>query len=208
MTATERQTKAQTTIGRILHVAEGLFLERQYADVTMDMIVRAAEVTKGGLYHHFASKEELYLRLLHDDLTAKRDLFRAAADSRGTCRQRLTELTRSFLDLPRAKRELIRLVRRDCNTFDEPARGLLVRAYQDALPLQVEEILQGGMERGELRPSDPRLLSWCFVALVEAALGDYADSVVTALDARLEFVMTLFLDGAAWSSALNSPDGA
>jgi AcrR family transcriptional regulator len=56
MTVAAVRTKSESTVSRILEAAEVLFLERAYADVTMDMIVRAAEVTKGGLYHHFSSK--------------------------------------------------------------------------------------------------------------------------------------------------------
>jgi len=72
-----------------------------------------------------------------------------------------------------------------------------VRSYQEALPHQVERILQDGLDRGELRSGNPRLLSWHFVAMVEVILSDYADSVLDGVDAKLNFVTDLFLDGAA-----------
>ena len=49
------------TAARILKIAREQFLAQSYADVTMDQIAGAAKVTKGGLYHHFAGKEALYL---------------------------------------------------------------------------------------------------------------------------------------------------
>ncbi len=44
----------------LLLAARELFGARGYADTSLDEIVRSAGVTKGALYHHFASKEELF----------------------------------------------------------------------------------------------------------------------------------------------------
>ena len=52
----EEYTLHRTAV-RILKIARELFLAHSYADVTMDQIAAAANVTKGGLYHHFAGKE-------------------------------------------------------------------------------------------------------------------------------------------------------
>tara|TARA_Y100000294_G_scaffold171960_1_gene186068 strand:- start:386 stop:808 length:423 start_codon:yes stop_codon:yes gene_type:complete len=127
-------TKSQATIAKILTASEGLFLERNYAEVTIDQIAQACQLTKGALYHHFASKEELYLHLIHEDLTAKRNLFSQAISLPGTCRERLERLTRTFLDLPPNKRQLITLIRRDINVFKTASRTRLISLYQASLP--------------------------------------------------------------------------
>lgn len=44
----------------LLQAARELFGARGYTETSLDDIVRAAGVTKGALYHHFASKEELF----------------------------------------------------------------------------------------------------------------------------------------------------
>jgi AcrR family transcriptional regulator len=178
-------------------VSRTLFVARNYADVTTDMIAQAAKVTKGGLYHHFASKEQLYVAMMVGDLERKRHLFEQAVHASGTCRERLTRLTRDFLELPREERELTRLVRRDINTFSGAERDRLVRAYQRALPEQIEAILRHGIRDGELAPADVRILSWSFVALVEVVIGDYAGRVFESTEARLAQVLDLFFGGAA-----------
>lgn len=194
--ATQDERTANTT-GRILAAARSLFLSRPYADVTTDLIARAAEVTKGGLYHHFPSKERLYVTMMLGDLDSKRRLFAGAVDMEGTCRERLARLTRDFLELPEEEGQLIRLVRRDINTFRGADRDRLVRAYQRALPEQVEAIVRDGIADGELAPADPRLLSWSFVALVEIVIGDYAMKTLGDVDSRLDHVLDLFFEGAA-----------
>ncbi len=193
-------TRSEVTAARIIAAARRLFVANNYADVTTDKIARASEVTKGGLYHHFASKEQLYVSLMLDDLDRKRRLFEQAVDAPGTCRERLGMLTRDFLELSDEERELTRLVRRDINTFTGDERDRLVRAYQRALPEQVEAIIRDGIRDGELAPGDARILSWSFVALVEVVIGPYADRVFRSIGARLDHVLGLFFDGAAATS--------
>lgn len=51
--------KAKTR-ARIVSCARVLFNQRGFEQVTIDEIMSAAELTRGGFYNHFANKEELY----------------------------------------------------------------------------------------------------------------------------------------------------
>jgi AcrR family transcriptional regulator len=190
-------TRSAKTVTRIRDAARTLFLARSVAEVTTDEIARTAGVTKGGLYHHFPSKEQLYVSLLLGDLDHKRILFSRAVAMRGTCRDRLARLTRDFLGLPDDQRDMLRLVRRDINFFRGDDREQMVRAYQRALPEQVEAIVRDGMADGDLAPGDARLVSWSFVALVEIMIGDYAVRHLGDAEARLDHALRLFFEGAA-----------
>ncbi len=189
-------TRSEATVANILTAAEALFLSRNYADVAMDDIAQAAGVTKGALYHHFTNKEALYVAMMLNALRDKQALFQSVVEGPGTCRERLRRLTRTFLGLPREKRDLIKLVRRDINIFKDPVRDQLVRAYQAALPEQVEVILRDGMRTRELAPADARLLSWLHVAMVEVILTRHAESILNTPDEIADFVTGLFFNGA------------
>ncbi|MBM4423800.1 MAG: TetR/AcrR family transcriptional regulator [Chloroflexi bacterium] len=188
--------KSTATIASILSAAQTLFLDKNYADVTMTEIADAAGVTKGALYHHFPSKESLYLEMMHADLKEKQAIFKSAAESAGSCRERMKRVVESFLQLPPQKRELIKLVRRDINIFRNPTRERLVRAYQSALPEQVEKIVRDGIRDGELADADPRLLAWMHVALVEVMITDYAQKIFSDRAAMADYVVDLFFSGA------------
>ncbi len=49
---------------RILEAAAKLFAEKGFYETAMDEIVQTAKVSKGGVYFHFPSKEELFFALL------------------------------------------------------------------------------------------------------------------------------------------------
>lgn len=200
-------TKSQHTIANILAAAATLFFEKNYAEVTMEQIAAASGVSKGAIYHHFSGKEELYLELIHVDLAEKRRLFRAAVAPASGCRRRLESLTAAFFGLPPIKRALLTLIRRDINIFTEPIRDDLVRAYQSALPEIVEDVLRAGMDSGEIRRGDARLLSWQFVSMVEVILSDYADETLPGADHKLQYVMELFFRGALGKTRECDNDG-
>jgi len=188
--------RSETTTSGILTAAEKLFLAKNYADVSMEDIAAAAGVTKGALYYHFDSKEALYAAMMHAALQEGQALHESAAKSQGTCRERLRCSAQSFLAMPREKRDLLKLVRRDINIFRDPTRDQLIRAYQAALPEQLEAIMRDGVQNGELAPADPRLLSWLLVAMVEVILTRYAGSVFPNSDETADFVINLFFNGA------------
>lgn len=52
--------RSETTTRRILAVARERFARDGYAATSLDAVVAGAGVTKGALYHHFGTKEELF----------------------------------------------------------------------------------------------------------------------------------------------------
>jgi AcrR family transcriptional regulator len=59
-----RAESKERTRQRLLTEAQRLFRERGYAATSLEQIAEAAEVTKGAIYGHFASKEDLMLSAL------------------------------------------------------------------------------------------------------------------------------------------------
>ncbi|MDQ0464205.1 AcrR family transcriptional regulator [Caulobacter ginsengisoli] len=58
--------RSAATIRRILDTARDLFAAQGYEAVSVDMISAAAGLTKGACYHHFASKKDLFERLIDE----------------------------------------------------------------------------------------------------------------------------------------------
>ena len=53
---------------RIVKAATKNFAKKGYANTTIDTVAKSAKVSKGGLYHHFQSKEDLFIAVLFQNI--------------------------------------------------------------------------------------------------------------------------------------------
>jgi len=56
--------RSKTTKNSIIKAAAACFAEKGYDKTDVDEICRRADLTKGAFYHHFSSKQELFLNML------------------------------------------------------------------------------------------------------------------------------------------------
>jgi len=191
------QDRSVATIDNILDAARVLFSEKQYADISLKQIVEAANITKGALYHHFPSKEALYLHLIYQSLDELNKTFEASLSaSKGkSSKERLYLSLVSFLQTPPSTLAMVRSIRRNINVFSEPARTDLLQAYQAALPEKIESILAQGIADGEIVPVDVRLLSWQHIAVVEVSLHEYGRKLLGTPEEMASSIVTLLYQG-------------
>ena len=60
---------------QIKEIALNLFVSRGYSKTTMDEIIQAVGISKGGMYHHFSNKEEIFLELLKMEAVIEKKLY-------------------------------------------------------------------------------------------------------------------------------------
>lgn len=110
----DRRTRAARAERRdsgelFLSAAEKLFAERGYTATTIGGIAAEAGFSKGALYRHFASKEELFLALLEERIDRPvRDVIELV-ESAPSDRNMAPEASRIFFELLRQERELVLL---------------------------------------------------------------------------------------------------
>lgn len=103
----------------LLDSAARIALEQGWSAVTIQAVAKAANVTKGGLFHHFASKQAL-IEAMFNDLLEKLDQKiddRMARDDKAWGR-----FTRAYVDTTFLDREM---------GFDSPLAALWVSASLD-----------------------------------------------------------------------------
>lgn len=77
MTKEPASGKKAMTRERILDAAMPLFLEHGFSGVSIDQLMAAAKLTRGGFYAHFKSKEDLFAELLRRDYGLPKKLRQA-----------------------------------------------------------------------------------------------------------------------------------
>jgi AcrR family transcriptional regulator len=125
---------------RLIARAVRLFAEQGYEGTSVQEIVAAAGVTKGAMYHYFASKDDLLFEVYNRLLGLQTEHLNAIADGPGTAEHRVraaavdvVETTLGSIDeavvffrsmhmLPADKQALVRSARR---RYHERFRGLV-----------------------------------------------------------------------------------
>lgn len=185
----------------ILRIAQDVFLAEGYAAASMSAIAARVGGSKGTLYNHFRSKEELFAAFVDHacgvEVATAFDFSNLSADDlEGRLRQAGRRFVRFVLSDTAAA--VHRVVIAECGRFPE-----LGRAFFEAGPrvnlLRLASFLEGEMAAGRLRRADPHKAAEHFLELVRAGLhqrrmwnvgGEPTD---TEIDANVEAGLEVFL---------------
>jgi AcrR family transcriptional regulator len=189
MSVNRQAARSASTRAKLVRAARTLFARHGYAAVGTEQIVRRAGVTRGALYHHFATKEDLFLAVyeqVEHDLTARLvSLVSEAASPLEALRIGI----RTCLDACRTP-EMQRIVLVDAPAVLGWERWREI-AQQNGLGL-TEGVLNAAVEAGEIAPIAVTPLAHMLGgALDEAALlvvndPDQTDTVAATLERLLD----------------------
>jgi AcrR family transcriptional regulator len=191
--ANRQQARSASTRAKLIRAGRTLFARKGYAAVGTEEIVRRAGVTRGALYHQFATKQDLFLAVYE---TVESDLTKRVASGLGEVAGPLEAMragSRLFLQECRAP-EVQRIV-----LIDGPAVLGWERwrevAARYGLGL-IEGVLSAAIDAGEIEPLPVQALSHLLMgALDEAALlvvrePESIDGVAATLERLLEGLRT------------------
>jgi TetR/AcrR family transcriptional regulator len=145
---------------RILTAAEALFAEHGYDAVSMTAVAALAGVSKANIFHHFTSKNELYIAVLRAACKNSIDnLHQLESDPRPLA-ERLTQFAQEHLNDILQHHQVSRLILREL-LQNGTSRGqeLADQVFGDKFQWFVR-ILRAGQASGELRAdTDPAMIA-------------------------------------------------
>ncbi len=162
------QQRAEETRSRILDAAGELFAKRGYNATSVADICAQAGVTKGAFYHHFESKQTVFLELRDRWLAPLETQLALARDPNETLPQLLqhvADMAREiFAEAGEDQRqqvflELLSAARQDATIL--PAMLAPMRRYCEWF----EQVIGAGIQEGTLRKVDRALAAQVLVSL-------------------------------------------
>lgn len=141
----------------ILKSARRLFFEKGFKTVTVESIARKAELSKGSIYLHYNSKEEIYAQILLNDIDKFHDRISDLLTDRDSASEILIRLSDIYVDFFMNDRELFRILitfmlhTNDMNLPEELNKHL-IKTTNKTINV-IEQILRHGIEAGEYRPT-------------------------------------------------------
>ncbi len=174
-TKTQKQIQSEQTRQRIIKTASQLFARKGFYGTSIAHLAQAVGLTKGALYHHFASKDALFFAVIasvRDDWNSKvaRDVVRGG-DTITRLSILLDEHTRLLNENDILCLVLSNLMAEMEDTNPEYA-AVIQKIYEDLIGF-IERIIQKGQANGEIRSDlDTRLLAFSIVGVLRG-IGCY-----------------------------------
>ncbi len=135
----------------ILAVAEQLFADRGFDGVSMQQIAEGAEVSKANIYHHFQSKEALYLAVLKHAFEDMKVLLNDLQQGDELSVDQLARFSAEHLRDLHAKSTVTRLILRELLDGDGSRGRLLAeQVFAEYFEL-LRNLLVQCQSRGEVR---------------------------------------------------------
>jgi AcrR family transcriptional regulator len=179
-TATDRGSETRR---RILAVAAQAFADRGYAGTSLNDVLKASGVTKGGFYFHFPSKEALALATLRHKQEQWTGAVMAAMLRHPRAVDQLDAMVEALCDLHEQDRAC-RAINRLCTELGDehpelrPQLGTQLTTWMD----MVAGVVRRGQDEGDIRPDvEPAVVS---EIAVESFIG--LETVAEALTGRAD----------------------
>lgn len=164
--------KGELTRQHIIAKAAPVFNQRGFAGCSMSDLMEATGLEKGGLYRHFASKEELAVeafRYAMQEVVAARVV---GLDRIEGAIPRLKHLVRAFVEIPSPVAGGCPLL--NVAAYSENGSNGIRKQAREAIGAwksRLLEILEEGMTTGELREDvDPRRMANAVISMLEGSL--------------------------------------
>lgn len=155
----------------IILAAVDEFMEKGYERTSMDSIALRAGVSKGGLYYHFQSKDEILLAA-NQKLSEPVYGMISRAKALGSARKSLSLYIREYLTYWYGhKKELHFFFLSLSKALSWPEVGPLYQQYTEGLLAFMEGEFQKGIQTGELAEQEPRAGALVLLSALDGVLG-------------------------------------
>jgi AcrR family transcriptional regulator len=178
------QQRSEETRTKIMAAAVKLFSTRGFSAAAVDDICKAAGISKGAFYHHFESKQALFLALLDSWLQAVDNAIEASQDK--TAPETFTQMTEAFPYIFESAGEALPMflefwlqASRDKKIWE--ASVAPYRRYHKYFT----SLIKKGVDEGSFVEVDPELASRM---IVSTAMGLFLQSLLDPKGAKWEKV--------------------
>jgi len=165
-------TKGQQTRQRIVAEAAPVFNQRGYEGSSLSDLMKATGLEKGGIYRHFASKEELAAEVFDYTWAEARRTRLPDVDANDGAIPWLKQLVANFVERKSPVAGGCPLLNTATEADDgNPILRAKVSKALRAWVAQLQSVVADGVARGELRRDvDPRQVAAVIIASLEGAL--------------------------------------
>ncbi len=156
----------------------------------MEDVSAAAGLTKGTLYHYFASKDGLVTQTLHGVLDRESSVTKTALERASSAIEQLRVMAQLSFSRQQHTQRIMNMVADAQRFLPEPMWQELFARFMAEAHAPLEGIMRFGINNGEFEPHDTAFSTWAFMGLLsQLADPQLQFSQPDTVDHLLEFVL-------------------
>lgn len=182
----------------VLDACARVFAERGYDGTTIDHLIAATGLTRGGLYHYIGSKSEALTRILDDLMGPLLERATAAVDgpdAAASASDQLRAVTRIWMRQVESHRAHVAVFEQERHTLQREAVWESARGDRRAFEQLLLRILRRGVADGELAIDDPQLAALALLGMVNHSALWFRPGGRLSADEVADGFVDVFLDG-------------
>ncbi len=193
----EIDLKKDETRSQILEVASMLFAQKGFNETSMNDIVHASGLSKGGIYWHFKSKNEIVLAIFNQYFDMELAMLNSVLASEGTSEERLRRLiARISAALDEPSDHIPSPIDFYNQALRDPALLHQLQHYFQGYRMHFKALIQAGIDAGEFTFQDADTAALALISSLEGAiLIATLFSSMEILSSQLISITDLFLKG-------------
>ena len=157
-------------IGKIIQAAVDEFLESGYDGASMEAIARRAGISKGGLYHHFSSKDEI-LHMANQKLNEPVAEMMRKASQKPVASEGLCWYIENYVNYWLShSREMTFYMLSYVKLLDNPSLWEMYASYTKSTIAFFQDFYQRGIDAGEFVPHSAYESALALMAAVDGIL--------------------------------------
>jgi len=184
----------------IIQAAAQIFRQKGYNGTSMQDIADAVHLQKASLYHHITGKQEILVSILDHALDLMIADLEGVIASDASPAQQLRQAMSIYVTRLAEQADLAAVLLLEHRSLDEAARASHIRR-RDRFESLWRSIVKHGIEAGEFRPQDPRLVTFALLGVLNWTItwfrpeGDFSPEQISGLYCDL-FLHGLLVRGA------------
>jgi len=185
-----KKESKEKRVDDILEAAVNVFAEKGYENASMNDIATRAGMSKGGLYHHFLSKDIVLLYANQKLLEPCKELMRQVQNNK-SAKDGLSEYVREYVKYwMERKKELIFFSLSMTKAMTHHDIFKMYESFIENYIVSLEELFKKGFETGEFKQHDFRGSAVALISALDGVL------VYMALDKKLkpEDIVKYYID--------------
>lgn len=136
---------------QIINAALRVFMDKGIVQASMNEIIIESGLSKGGVYHHFASKDDLIFGVVDIISEMKKDAIRQMISKKGSVRERLEfmiKMMMASLGNTKNHNERLSIDMMTLTLTNEKLSKKMAEVYEETIQL-LSELISAGIQTGE-----------------------------------------------------------